>query len=175
MLIYAYGLFWRSDEIEWWPGTGNKETFQILGRIGQVAPKLQVADFRTQHGIYVMYNEWGSYYVGLASTGTIGSRLRRHHKDKHKGKWDRFSWFGFDQVLARTNRAGLQTMKRMPLKKSVEPARIISDLEAMLIHVMPTVNRRNERFARAKEWKQVRQDDRTKYLERAQRKPERLW
>jgi hypothetical protein len=34
---------------------------------------------------------------------------------------------------------------------------------------MPPVNKRNERFASAKEWKQVRLDERARYLERAQK------
>ena len=167
MLIHAYGLFWRSDEIVWWPGSGTRNGFQLLGRFGQAPPKLQVADFRKQHGIYVMYNDWGSYYVGLALTGTIGGRLRIHHKDKHRDKWDRFSWFGFDQVLPRKNQDGLQNLKRMPLRQQVEPGRIIRDLEAMLIHVMPTVNRRNETFNQALEWKQVKLDERNRYMRRA--------
>jgi hypothetical protein len=179
VLIHAYGLFWRADEVVW-PGSGDSGSFRLLGRIGKVAPKLQVADVCTQHGIYVLYNDWGSYYVGLASTGTLGSRLRRHRKDKHQGKWDRFSWFGFDRVLARTNSEGLRVLKRMPLKQSVEPKRIISDLEAMLIHVMPTVNRRNEQFTSAKEWQQVKADEQERYLGRALRtsraeQPGGLW
>ena len=169
MLIHAYGLFWRADEVVWRPGAGHGTAFQLLGRVGKVSPTLQIVDFRMQHGIYVLYNDWGSYYVGLASTGTIGSRLRRHTEDKHKGKWDRFSWFGFDRVLASRDGSGLQQLKRMPLKQRVEPGAIIRDLEATLIHVMPTVNRRNETFSNAAEWKQVERSEQARYLQRVAR------
>lgn len=169
MLIHAYGLFWRSDEVDWWPKAGSGGAFQLLGRVGKVYPALQVADFRTQHGIYVLYNDWGSYYVGLASTGTIGKRLRSHTRDKHAGKWDRFSWFGFDRVLASRDVSGVQRLKRMPLKQRVEPAEMIRDLEATLIHVMPTVNRRNETFKDADEWRQVERSEKGRYLDRVAR------
>jgi len=169
VLIHAYGLFWRSDEVDWWPKAGSGGAFQLLGRVGKVYPALQVADFRTQHGIYVLYNDWGSYYVGLASTGTMGRRLRSHTRDKHAGKWDRFSWFGFDRVLTSRDVSGLQRLKRMPLKQRVEPAEMIRDLEATLIHVMPTVNRRNETFKDADEWRQVERSEKGRYLDRVAR------
>jgi hypothetical protein len=100
---------------------------------------------------------------------TSGSRLRRHTKDKHKGKWDRFSWFGFDRVLAYRDGSGLQRLKRTPLKQRVEPGAMIRDLEATLIHVMPTVNRRNETFSNAEEWKQIERSERDRYLNRVAR------
>lgn len=40
-------------------------------------------------GIYALYRRGNLYYVGLASN--LMSRLRRHTRDRHKGKWDRFS------------------------------------------------------------------------------------
>lgn len=167
MLIHAYGLFWRNDEVLWQPGRGSRPGFQLLGRRGKNISTLQLTDFRSQHGIYVMYNEWGSYYVGLALTGTIGRRLRAHSiRDAHQGKWDRFSWFGFDRVLLSHDPEGLQRLKRMPISQQVDPGKILRDVEALLIHVMPSVNKRNERFASAKEWKQVRLDEREHYLKR---------
>jgi hypothetical protein len=70
-----------------------------------------------------MYNEWGSYYVGLALTGTIGRRLRAHSvRDLHKGKWDRVSWFGFDRVLLSRDPDGLQRLERMPISQQVDRA-----------------------------------------------------
>lgn len=44
---------------------------------------------RGHSGIYALYRRDKLYYVGLASN--LMSRLDQHLKDKHKGKWDRFS------------------------------------------------------------------------------------
>ncbi|MCB2230289.1 DUF2924 domain-containing protein [bacterium] len=42
-----------------------------------------------QHGVYALYKGKRLYYVGLASNLRI--RLGQHTKDKHSGKWDKFS------------------------------------------------------------------------------------
>ena len=51
MQVTSFGLFWRADEIEWFPGMGNKNEFRILGRIGKNRPGIRIADFRRQQGI----------------------------------------------------------------------------------------------------------------------------
>jgi len=40
-------------------------------------------------GVYALYRRDRLYYVGLASN--LRSRLKHHLRDKHRGKWDRFS------------------------------------------------------------------------------------
>jgi hypothetical protein len=44
---------------------------------------------RRRHGVYALYRHNRLYYVGLASN--LRARLAQHLKDKHQGKWDRFS------------------------------------------------------------------------------------
>ncbi len=44
---------------------------------------------RRRSGVYARYRRDRLYYVGLASN--LRSRLGHHLKDKHRGKWDRFS------------------------------------------------------------------------------------
>ncbi len=44
-------------------------------------------------GIYILYKGKKPYYVGL-STSSLRGRIRRHAtKDRHKGKWDNFSFY----------------------------------------------------------------------------------
>src|SRR5579863_10120053 len=44
-------------------------------------------------GIYVLYSKGKIYYIGL-SKRSLRSRLRRHAlRDRHKGKWDSFSFY----------------------------------------------------------------------------------
>lgn len=100
MLIKAYGLFWREDEVDWSPGQGKP--FRLLGRKGSNLPGLRVADFRYQKGLYVLYGDYGPYYVGLTYT-SLGDRLKDHRHDDHGGRWTRFSWFGFRKVQEGAN------------------------------------------------------------------------
>jgi hypothetical protein len=43
-------------------------------------------------GIYVLYSKRKIYYIGLSKRSLRG-RLRRHARDRHKGKWDSFSFY----------------------------------------------------------------------------------
>ena len=43
-------------------------------------------------GIYALYDDYGLYYVGLTNYSLRG-RIERHTKNRHKGKWKRFSWY----------------------------------------------------------------------------------
>ena len=44
-------------------------------------------------GIYILYDKEEVYYIGL-SKKSLRSRLRQHAtKDRHKGKWDNFSFY----------------------------------------------------------------------------------
>jgi hypothetical protein len=78
MLIKAYGMFWRESEVDWKPGTGGGRRFELLGRRGANQGSLEIADFRQQRGLYVLYDEYGPYYVGLARADSLGGRLRSH-------------------------------------------------------------------------------------------------
>ena len=42
-----------------------------------------------RHGVYALYRGERLYYVGLASN--LNARIKHHFKDRHKGKWDKFS------------------------------------------------------------------------------------
>ena len=127
MIISSYGLFWRADEVEWYPGHGR--SLELFGRRGKIAPAFQMCNFWWQEGIYILYGNLGSYYGGL--TKHLGYRLRDHIGDSHKGQWDRFSWFGFRRVLKGKDEDGLQKLGKMPTGQWVKPKTIIKDLEAM--------------------------------------------
>ncbi len=55
MFIQNFGLFWRSDEVDWNPGKGKQAAFRLLGRLGSNLPGLRLADLRHQHGICILY------------------------------------------------------------------------------------------------------------------------
>lgn len=168
--IRSYGLFWRRDEIKWAPGAGNAGQFRLLGRRNVNRPALQVADFRQQRGIYVLFDDYGPYYVGLASERDIGLRLRDHTQDAHAGRWDRFSWFGFRSVLQRRDAAGVQQLGALPKHLLTDTTSTIRDIEALLMMALGTTrtgNVQSMKFRSAEEWTQVPYDDTDYWLARA--------
>lgn len=165
--IRCYGLFWRADQVLWQPGRGRRE-FRILGHRGENRPSLALCDFRDQRGIYVLYDDYGPYYVGLTRDTPIGNRLRRHTLDRRAGKWDRFSWFGFRRVLRKAP-AGIQALGGVPRKLLAESRWTIGDIEALLIQSLGTQHRGNRqemRFAAAQHWDQVALADVPYYLDK---------
>lgn len=161
LLIRSFGMFWDRDEVEWAPGTGTKGGFVLLGRTGKSKATLRVADFRRQTGIYVLYNDWGPYYVGLTRRRGLGDRLRDHVKDAHAAQWTRFSWFGFQSVVQRTDFRGVSALGRSPKHLLSDSHTSIGDLEALLIKVLnASGNSQQMKFAGGSEWKQVERLDR---------------
>ena len=151
MIIGAYGRFWERDQVDW-----GSRSWQLLGRQGLNQGTLQIADFRRARGVYVLYNEVGVYYVGLASGDQgIGGRLKNHLVDKHGSGWTRFSWFAFDGPGETQDADGVF---RIEQKDSVdlEAPVLIRDLEALLqVALQPFANRSVTRFANGVEWIQV--------------------
>lgn len=162
MLIKSYGLFWSSGEVTWWPGKGKP--FRVLGRQGKRLPGLRVADFRFQQGIYVIYGNYGPHYVGLTRRQGIGKRLRDHLTDEHAGQWDRFSWFGFQKVLKRSDADGLRELGSLAKVRGGTTENMIGDIEALLIKAMGLTNKADMKFSDADPWEQVRKHEVEKYM-----------
>jgi hypothetical protein len=162
MIISSYGLFWRADEVQWFPGQGKN--LRLYGRRGKIGPSFQMCDFWRQEGIYILYGDLGSYYGGL--TKHVGYRLRDHQSDKHAGNWDRFSWFGFRRILKGKDDRRLQKLGKMPTAKSVSPRVVIKDLEALVLKAMAVQNANDSHFNIGKKWEQVKLDEIEKYTSR---------
>lgn len=70
----------------------------ILGHLERISSKIfsdfpkQLTDLvGQQHGIYALYKSDRLHYVGLASN--LRRRIKWHLRDRHAGKWDRFSLY----------------------------------------------------------------------------------
>lgn len=159
MLVKSYGLFWQRDEVIWNPGQGNKGAFRLLGRRGTNLPGLRLADFRHQVGIYVLYGNYGPHYVGLTTKQGLGKRLKDHLYDEHSDSWDRFSWFGFCQVLKAKDHHGFPLLKEAPKSANGSPERVIHEMEALLIKAMGLRNKAEMKFNSAEQWVQVKRDE----------------
>ena len=169
MQILNYGLFWRRNEVDWNPGKGKD--FELLGRIGVNRPNIQIADFRLQQGIYILYNSYGPYYVGLANAGGerrgLGDRLREHTTDAHKYNWDRFSWFGFKRVcITKKNSEGISRPQvKIATTKITDPSDAIKNVEALLIRAMGCYgNTLQMNFTDEEKWEQIELYNRNYYV-----------
>jgi hypothetical protein len=163
VFIKSFGLFWRTDEVDWHPGKGS--AFRLLGRRGQNLPSRRLADFRDQQGIYILYGNHGPHYVGLTKRLGLGNRLKQHLENRHAEQWDRFSWFGFRKVLLRRDSNGICELARMAEMAGGSPDAVITDVEALLIRAMGLSNNINQmRFTAADEWTQIKSHELEHYL-----------
>ncbi len=167
-LIGAYGMFWDRESVEWRPGSGGG-AWQLLGRLHTNQPKLRVCDFRMAQGFYILLDEHGANYVGLArGREGIGARLQAHNEDPDKS-WSRFCWFSFDGVVdVGPNRKGWSVVQRRPgLEKEVTADLVLRECEALLIQVLGSSRaiRRGVRgqsemaFQHGVKWEQLREHD----------------
>jgi hypothetical protein len=165
-LIQAYGLFWHREEIDWNPGRGKRYDWRLYGRQGAHRQTLQVADFRDQFGIYILYGNLGPHYVGLTRKRGLGGRLKDHTLDEHKDSWERFSWFGFRKVLKAQNEYGIRQLGRMPVEKPASLDSMIADIEALLIRSMALRNTNHMNFVLAEKWVQIKRHEWETYSRR---------
>lgn len=165
MLIGAYGMFWQRDEVLWKPGRG--QPFRLLGTRGGTTPTRKVVDFRRARGVYVLFDDHGAYYVGLAKGKEgLGGRLKAHLRDEHKDSWSRFCWFAFDEVTQRRDSQGLTLLRHRDRPMPSGSDDLIKEVEALLIALMNTRNINTMRFKRANQWTQVSHHDVQWYLDR---------
>lgn len=155
-LVGAYGMFWERDLVEWFPGQGPM-AWQLLGRRNYRPPALRVCDFRQAHCVYVLYDDYGARYTGLArGAGGIGGRLRTHDNKPPRGvRWTRFSWFSFDDVIRDPQgRRGWDSVKHREKPVPADSEAVIREVEAFTIALLGTTQ--NEmKFQAASKWTQL--------------------
>jgi hypothetical protein len=69
----------------------RKHLENVSGEVLEKHRELIAGHARGQQGVYALYDGDSMYYVGLATN--LSGRLRQHLRDKHRGKWDRFSMY----------------------------------------------------------------------------------
>ena len=167
MKVTSFGLFWRQSEIDWNPGQGYRNSFRLLGRKGANRGTIQIADFRFQQGIYILYDEYGPSYVGLTRAQGLGKRLKDHLDDHLANRWDRFSWFGFRPIGGPIPDTGILELDTPSEDLTGDTNTTIGDLEALLIRsIGPKRNTAYPSFQDADEWTQIEYEDQETYLKR---------
>lgn len=140
-IIRSFGLFWSAEDVYW--GRGSQKG-TLLGLPAQ-AKSSEPIDFRSQIGIYVLYQDHTMIYVGQTGSKNqrLLGRLKRHRKDYLAGRWNRFSWFGLRGALA----SGRLSTKVARASASLDSA--LNHIEAVLIAAAePAQNKQGGRFGK---------------------------
>ncbi|RYB89324.1 hypothetical protein EUA06_15145 [Nocardioides glacieisoli] len=166
-LVGAYGLFWDRGEVQWQPGSGR--SWQLLGRRKNNRGTLQVCDFRIARGFYLLLNDYGVTYVGIARGAQgLGGRLRTHtqpsskqpNEMRHAPKdWNRFCWFSFDDVATpRSESARKQPWRELQLNNQARAINVevsAREFEALIIKVLGIKAQNQMNFLRGQPWEQT--------------------
>lgn len=125
-VIKAFGMYWDRSAVRW------KASPKLLARVSPGSDPVDVSD---QIGIYLLYDAREVVYVGRSVDRPIGQRLFEHTTDRHRARWDRFSWFG---MYAITDSGDLE--KNL---KAHDASSVVAAFEAILIEALePRQNRR---------------------------------
>jgi len=97
-IIKNVGLFWQRDKVLWAGNRGIGEK-RLMGKNSKQKRNIGI-NFWKQSGIYALYNNYNLVYVGQTRKSRLGQRLKDHLSDDLAGRWNMFSWFGFQKVKA---------------------------------------------------------------------------
>jgi hypothetical protein len=139
--LNAYGMFWERSEVSW---TVRPRLF------GQHEAGTIKVNFCKQSGVYLLHDQQGILHVGRAATRDLGDRLLAHTKDRLRGRWTRFSWFG---IYAVQDSGALDVATDT---SHLDVPDLCAALEAILIEsIEPRQNRKRGDGFRASEFLQV--------------------
>ena len=81
-------------------------------------------------GVYLLHNDYGTYYVGLAKGEQgLGNRLYGHTRDHHADNWTSFSWFAFDTLLRTVDAHGHLKYNPTPANRLLKPSDLVKDVD----------------------------------------------
>lgn len=151
-IVTAFGVYWERDEVDW------KATPHLYGEFqtdGVAKAKMTPVDFSGQHGLYLLHDVREVIYVGRTTAGDLGKRLYQHTKGPLRGRWSRFSWFGFRPI----SEDGKLGKKVTQLPTGCDMDTLITAVEAILIEALePRKNKKKGDGLVAAEYRQVPDD-----------------
>lgn len=153
LAIVNFGYLWERKYIFWGQG-GQNNKGHLIGYRGS-GKSLVYVDFRTQKGIYILYDkDMQPIYIGEAGSGNqnLFYRLKAHKENHLWNRWEYFSWFG----LLRANASGKQPYA-LDGRQS-DSSRVIGtisdalkEIEGVLIQVLePKLNKKGPVWKTAK-------------------------
>jgi len=127
----------------------------VKGNLIGTNSRVEIADFREQIGIYVLYDKnMKAVYVGQTGIGSqrLFDRLRQHGDDHLWNRWEYFSWFGLRNV----NQDGALSKTDKPNRRfSVDVSEAMNEIEGILIKFFePQLNRQGPKWKDVEEFYQ---------------------
>jgi hypothetical protein len=141
MLLKSFGEYWNPSTIDWTQG--------CLHGKGKVRGRKYTIDFWNARGVYVLYNDFKSIYVGK-SESSLGNRLNAHLTDRFAGRWDMFSWFSTDKPNIVQKNTNAATGRRVTVSEMVKTFESI-----LIVSTAPPLNRKYESIPGAIQFEQV--------------------
>ena len=156
-LIGAFGLFWDRDFV---PFTEfGRTTVPLFGQRGGNSRNRMIIDVRKALGSYVLYNDYGPTYTGIARSPGLGARLHDHDVNPPRGTpWTRFSWFAFGDVQDLRGQPGWGQVSSRARPVATDAETNVRELEAFIIQLLGT-RQIEMKFRVAKEWPQLTEWD----------------
>ena len=152
-LVGAFGLFWARGDVPW--DDFGRGSVPLLGKRGERRPKLRVCDFRQAVGSYILYDDYGPVYTGIAESPGLGARLWDHHQmSPSRTPWTRFSWFAFGDVRDLKS-AGWSAVSRRSRPVASNAEATVREIEALLISVLGTEQNRMRFQVAGDQWSQL--------------------
>lgn len=143
MLIRSFGEFWNPAIVDW-PAS------ELNGKFRRDGTTITTNAWE-QHALYALYSDYRVVYVG--KTSTLGTRIKKHLEDRHAGRWDSFSWFGYRKVLNTGH------LRAAPGVRQISLENISSSFEALAIALTDApLNRRHESIPNADLIEQIAAD-----------------
>jgi hypothetical protein len=148
-IIKSYGFLWERKYI--FRGTGN-----TAGHLRGTAAGLEMADFREQIGVYVLYDQFQHIvYIGQAGNGnaSLFTRLKNHMDGGIRNRWQYFTWVGFKAVNQDGSLSAQQSVDSGVSGFKYSDA--LNEIEGILIEVIePKLNKQAGRLKSAVEYYQ---------------------
>lgn len=148
-MITHYGLFWKKEDVFWGRrrnpgcllGQRNNSTIVATRRTSKNYP-----DYRNFKGVYALFADYNLIYVGQAgvtSKSSLFDRLKNHRNGELANRWNRFCWFGVDDI-----------------KANIKGKEALTQLEAICISITnPGHNKKSGAFAKAEQVYQVQHEE----------------
>lgn len=148
-IIKNYGFLWERKYI--FRGAGSN-----AGHLKGTAAALQMADFRDQIGVYVLYDQFQKIvYIGQAGNGnaSLFKRLKNHIDGALWNRWHYFTWIGFKAVNQDGSLSAQQSVESGVSGFKYSDA--LNEIEGILIEVIePKLNKQSGRLKSAVEYYQ---------------------
>ena len=148
-IVTSFGVYWEREAVDWKAKPRLYGEFQTDG-VSKTA--MTRVDFAGQHGLYLLHDVREVIYVGRATKGDLGQRLYHHTRDRLRGRWSRFSWFGFRPV-SEDGKLGAR-ITQLPPDCGMD--NLITAVEAILIEALePRQNKKSGDGIAASEYRQI--------------------